>query len=39
VSPAETARRLCASVVNHNGAGLSDDATLLLIEYHGAEAA
>jgi serine phosphatase RsbU (regulator of sigma subunit) len=37
VSPAETVRRLSASVVAHNGAGLSDDATLLLIEYHGAE--
>ena len=36
VSPAETVRRLCASIMRHNGgSNLSDDATLLLIEYHG----
>ena len=35
VSPAETVRRLCASITRHNGDDLSDDATLLLIEYHG----
>ena len=33
VSVAETVRRLSASVVNHVGAGLRDDATLLLVEY------
>jgi serine phosphatase RsbU (regulator of sigma subunit) len=35
VHPAETVRRLSASIVGHNAAGLTDDATLLLIEYHG----
>jgi len=35
VSPAETVRRLCASIMQYNGADLSDDATLFLIEYHG----
>jgi hypothetical protein len=30
---AETARRLSASVIDYVGAGLSDDATLLLVEY------
>ena len=35
VSPAETVRRLSASIMHHNGNNLSDDATLLLIEYHG----
>jgi serine phosphatase RsbU (regulator of sigma subunit) len=35
VSPAETVRRLSSSVVAYNRAGLSDDATLLIIEYHG----
>jgi serine phosphatase RsbU (regulator of sigma subunit) len=35
VSPAETVRRLSASIMHHNGDALSDDATLLLIEYHG----
>ena len=35
VSPAETVRRLSASIVGHNGDKISDDATLLLIEYHG----
>ena len=33
VSIAETVRRLSASIVSHVGAGLRDDATLLLIEY------
>jgi hypothetical protein len=37
VFPAETVRRLSAAVVSYNGAGLSDDATLLLIEYHGTD--
>jgi serine phosphatase RsbU (regulator of sigma subunit) len=35
VPVAETARRLSASVVDYVNAGLSDDATLLLIEYRG----
>jgi serine phosphatase RsbU (regulator of sigma subunit) len=35
VHPTETVRRLSASIVNYNGIGLSDDATLLLVEYHG----
>ena len=35
VSPAETVRSLSASIVGHNGDNISDDATLLLIEYHG----
>jgi serine phosphatase RsbU (regulator of sigma subunit) len=39
VSPAETVRRLSASIMAYNGAGLSDDATLLLIEYNGSGAA
>jgi len=34
VSVAETIRRLSANVVDHVGAGLRDDATLLLIEYN-----
>jgi hypothetical protein len=33
VSVAETIRRLSASVVNHVGTGLRDDATLFLVEY------
>jgi serine phosphatase RsbU (regulator of sigma subunit) len=33
--PAETVRRLSASIMSYNGAGLSDDATLMLIDYHG----
>ena len=37
VSPAETVRRLSALIMQHNGADLSDDATLLLVQYHGAE--
>lgn len=32
---AETVRRLSASVLAHNGATLSDDASLLLLDYHG----
>ncbi len=36
VSPAETVRRLSASILEYNGAELDDDATLLLLEYHGA---
>ena len=35
LSQAETVRRLSASVLAHNGATLSDDATLLLLDYHG----
>jgi serine phosphatase RsbU (regulator of sigma subunit) len=35
VFPAETVRRLSASITAYNGAGLTDDATLLIIEYHG----
>jgi serine phosphatase RsbU (regulator of sigma subunit) len=35
VSPAETARRLSTSIVTFNSAGLNDDATLLLVDYHG----
>ena len=37
VPPAETVRRLSSSVVAYNRAGLSDDATLLIIEYHGGD--
>jgi hypothetical protein len=32
---AETVRRLSTSIVTYNDGGLSDDATLLLLEYHG----
>lgn len=39
VGPAETVRRLSTSIVAYNGSSLSDDATLLLLEYHGAPAA
>ncbi len=35
VSPSETVRRLSTSIGAYNGAGLSDDATLLLLSYHG----
>jgi serine phosphatase RsbU (regulator of sigma subunit) len=35
VHPTETVRHLSASIVGYNGVGLSDDATLLLIEYRG----
>jgi serine phosphatase RsbU (regulator of sigma subunit) len=38
VAPAETVRRLSASIMKYNGAGLTDDATLLLLEYHGSSA-
>ena len=34
-SPAETVRRLAASVVSFNNQALRDDATLFLLEYHG----
>ena len=37
VSPAETVRRLSTTIVAYNGGGLTDDATLLLLEYHGVE--
>ena len=33
----ETVRRLAAMVGAHVGQGLSDDATMLLVEYHGAD--
>ena len=35
VHPTETVRRLSALIVSYNGIGLSDDATLLLLEYRG----
>ncbi|MCD9625011.1 PP2C family protein-serine/threonine phosphatase [Rhabdothermincola salaria] len=35
VHPTETVRHLSASIVHHNGIGLSDDATLLHLEYRG----
>jgi serine phosphatase RsbU (regulator of sigma subunit) len=35
VAPAETVRRLSTSIVAYNDAGLTDDATLLLLEFHG----
>jgi len=38
VHPTETVRRLSASIVEYNGAGLSDDATILLVEYRGGPA-
>jgi len=34
-APAETVRRLSTSTVAYNRAALSDDATLLLLEFHG----
>ena len=34
VPPSETVRRLSSSILAYNGAGLSDDATLLLLTYH-----
>ena len=37
VSPAETARRLSASVLGHNDDVLGDAATLMLIDYHGSD--
>ncbi len=39
VHPTETVRHLSASIVDYNGAVLSDDATLLLIEYRGKDSA
>jgi serine phosphatase RsbU (regulator of sigma subunit) len=38
VLPAETLRRLTASILRYNGAGLRDDATLLLVDFHGTAA-
>lgn len=35
VPVSEAARRLGASVIEHVHSGLSDDATLLLVEYRG----
>lgn len=35
VEPAETVRRLSTTIVAYNGGGLSDDATLLLLQYRG----
>jgi serine phosphatase RsbU (regulator of sigma subunit) len=35
VPPGETVRRLSASVTAYNSIGLSDDATLLLVTFHG----
>ena len=35
ISPAETVRRLAAALLAHNRRPLRDDATLLLVEYHG----
>lgn len=35
LSQAETVRRLSASVLAHNGATLSDDASMLLLDFHG----
>jgi len=35
VPVAETARRLSAHVIDHVNSALSDDATLLIVEYHG----
>lgn len=35
VGPAETIRRLSTTIVAYNDGGLTDDATLLLLEYHG----
>jgi serine phosphatase RsbU (regulator of sigma subunit) len=35
VAPAETVRRLSMSIVAYNAEGLTDDATLLLLDYHG----
>ena len=34
-SPAETVRRLAATVLEYNGRTLRDDATLFMVEYHG----
>lgn len=35
-APAETLRQLSTAVMEYSDPGLSDDATLLLVEYHGA---
>jgi serine phosphatase RsbU (regulator of sigma subunit) len=35
VTPAETVRRLSASIMAYNGGVLNDDATLLLLDYEG----
>lgn len=35
VTPAETVRRLSTSIVAHNDDGLTDDSTLLLLQYEG----
>ena len=35
IAPAETVRRLAAAVVAYNRRPLRDDATFLLLEYHG----
>jgi hypothetical protein len=35
VSPVETVRRLSSAIMTHNRGRLRDDATLLLIEFHG----
>ena len=35
VEPAETVRRLSTTIVAYNGGGLTDDATLLLLQYRG----
>ena len=34
-SPAETVRRLAATVLEYNGRTLRDDATLFMVEFHG----
>lgn len=34
-SPAESVRRLAATILDYNGRTLRDDATLFMIEYHG----
>ena len=34
-SPAESVRRLVATVVDYNDRRLRDDATLFMLEYHG----
>ena len=35
VSPAETVRRLSTAILNYDQGSINDDATLLLIDYHG----
>ncbi len=35
-APAETLRALASSILEYCDAGLGDDATLVMIEYHGA---